>query len=329
VKPTSRIVLTHSRAAVIGNSMPVTKRQHGDTEGIRSRLAVCAALLMIASVACSKNTMEVQTPPPIEISDREPTWSPDGKSIAYFHLDYSGADTVFPTGLYVVDVQTGQSKLIVKGIATTPEWSPDGNHLAFASGVIWTCRPDGSSPRQVTNVTSYDPAWSPSGARIAFDTPDLGYTFVLCAVDSDGKSLTTISVGDSEGWRDPDWGPDGFRVVHTGWPRGSASQDVYVLDLRTSVEHRLISDGYNDMDPAWDPTGALIAWSSYRTQNTAEVWLMDSTGTGRRKLCDGREPAWSPDGTMLAFRDITAGDGEERLFMIGRDGLGKKQLTGR
>ena len=66
-----------------------------------------------------------------------------------------------------------------------PRWSPDGSQIAYMSTrggrfEIWTIRPDGSDPRQVTEASprggvSY-PAWSPDGKKMSYNLPDqMGY----------------------------------------------------------------------------------------------------------------------------------------------------------
>ena len=59
----------------------------------------------------------------------------------------------------------------------TPDYSPDGMRLAFASTrsgteEIWISNADGSSPRQMTfmgGATCANPQWSPDGQTILFN----------------------------------------------------------------------------------------------------------------------------------------------------------------
>src|SRR5438270_764057 len=62
----------------------------------------------------------------------------------------------------------------------TPAWSPDGSRIAFgrynpdwqATNVheLWTVRPDGTQPIEVTRFSGYSahPSWSPDGSQIVF-----------------------------------------------------------------------------------------------------------------------------------------------------------------
>src|SRR5215813_6515619 len=199
----------------------------------RLRIALWSLALLTAAamefLSCSTTPSGIVEPIPILSStlDESPSWSPDGDSIAYYHQDETG-DTTSPTGLYVVNVATRHSRLVLRGSTITPRWSPDGRLIAFGPSGLVTCTLDGSRLNTLTDITSYYPSWSPDMRRIAFDTLDLSYTFEICAVDSDGANLVALSADDSGGWRSPDWSPDGRRIVHSGWPRGAASQDIYV-----------------------------------------------------------------------------------------------------
>lgn len=60
----------------------------------------------------------------------DPTWSPDGKSMAYHYLRDSGISEV-----RILDLQSQKSTTVSgsQGI-WSPRWSPDGKHLAALAG---------------------------------------------------------------------------------------------------------------------------------------------------------------------------------------------------
>lgn len=72
-------------------------------------------------------------------AERDPTWSPNGKLIAYF------SDATGEYELYVMPADgKGEPRQLTRGNKTywyTPTWSPDSNRIAFTNkaGEIWVC----------------------------------------------------------------------------------------------------------------------------------------------------------------------------------------------
>ncbi len=88
---------------------------------------------------------------------------------------------------------------------------------------------------------------------------------------------------------------------------------------------RLTTDGNAETDPAVSPDGSRIAYEFF-----SGIWVMNSDGTGKRRLTSGTltdsSPAWSADGTKIAFsRRLASGD--EDIFVMNADGTGQKNLT--
>jgi len=77
----------------------------------------------------------------------------------------------------------------------------------------------------------------------------------------------------------------------------------------------------NHEDPAVSPSGLKIAYEYAR-----EVWVMNSDGTGKRRVAanagDDASPSWSPNGTKIAFSKNNAD-----IWVVNADGTGQKRLT--
>ena len=106
--------------------------------------------------------------------DKMPSWSPDGKKIAFASNRNGGRNQI-----YVMDNDGKNVKRLTDGIsALHPAWSPDGQTIAYddfedegGDSKIYLIAPDGTNRRRLAeDIPSHDieAAWSPDSQRIAF-----------------------------------------------------------------------------------------------------------------------------------------------------------------
>lgn len=152
-----------------------------------------------------------------------PTWSPDGKWIA-FNI-WRGEQF----RLLVIKVDGSHLRRLTGATgATYPTWSPDGKLIAFQRwrgqpDGIWVISPSGKGARRVS-AGGDCPTWSPKGKRIAFLTPtwEGGPPARLVVVGADGHNRKVL--GDATGCYDPGWAEpsppvwsrDGGRIYFVG-----------------------------------------------------------------------------------------------------------------
>ena len=143
-------------------------------------------------------------------------WSPDGRTIYL--------------GRYLVSTD-GSGARRLPYIPFHPVWSPDGRRIAFArpqrprSGPccyaapadIYVMNADGSGSRKLThNLTrnggfSAEPAWSPDGRKIAFQSTRNGNRDIY-VMNADGSGKRNLTRNPAKDVR-PSWSPDGRRIA--------------------------------------------------------------------------------------------------------------------
>ena len=128
--------------------------------------------------------------------DGSPSFSPDGKFVT-FVSNLSGNPQI-----YVMNLATKEKRRLTKFNWTdTPQWSPNGDWIAFAGRRaadhpidIFLVDITGGQVRQLTadNGSNEDPYWSPDGRFLAFTTNRAGKRQIY-VMDADGSAQHLIA----------------------------------------------------------------------------------------------------------------------------------------
>ena len=114
---------------------------------------------------------------PEQLSGIWPSWSPDGRRIA-FEADHGASDTR-NHDIFVIDADGRNINNLTDNSDedNAPSWSPNGRRIVFASNRggyrdIYVMDDNGANVVQLTDLQSdaMDPAWSPDGTYIVFTT---------------------------------------------------------------------------------------------------------------------------------------------------------------
>ena len=126
-------------------------------------------------------------------------------------------------------------------------------------------------------ANSGNPAWSPDGTKIAFET-NLAGNWEIYTINVDGSGLQNVSnTPDSiEGW--PAWSPDGAKIAFQSNRDGN--WEIYVMNLDGSGLKRLTDNSSIDGLPTWSPNGRSIAFVSNQGGSWG-VWVMNADGSGQ------------------------------------------------
>jgi Tol biopolymer transport system component len=258
-------------------------------------------------------------------------WSPDGTEIIYQSMNE--AQGVTCDQQYVVDVATGESRLVStgKGRVTCGYFYDGGERVLYASthlagpecppaadrsrGYVWpiypsydivTARADGTDVQQLTDTPGYDAeaTVSPDGKTIVFTSVRDG-DLEIYTMDVDGSKLKRLThePGYDGG---PFFSPDGKRIVYR--------RDVHP-DEESLKQYQ-----------------ELLAENLYRP-GSLEVWVMDADGQNKRQVtklgASSFAPFFHPDGKRILF---SSNHPEPRgrnfdLYLVNDDGTGLERVT--
>jgi Tol biopolymer transport system component len=291
-----------------------------------------------------------------------PSWSPDGKWIAFssdrnedFHghiYPRIGWEHIQPAALYVIRADgTGLKRLTPDGeFAGSPKWSADGKRVVFyamPAAQTFAARGFGGVDSQIVSINVvtgnriYHTAGPGEKVSPQFITADkVGY--LIKGPGQKGElgysSGEKTQPGTAPGAiRNPAWSPDGKQVVYEKFEYASKQNQLLFspdadYDIRFSGEFPTVS---STGKLALSPFGEVGAGANTPFDQIA-IYVSDADGSNKKTLfiqpgggafC----PAWSPDGQWLAFGWGTFFNAREtstaHLMMVRADGTDKKDLT--
>jgi Tol biopolymer transport system component len=263
----------------------------------------------------------------------QPSWSPNGKRIAFWMSDEGGARdiwTIAPDGSSPTPVTNDPS------LDWCPRWSPDGKWLYFLSDRngsmnLWRVRidpqtgaPEGTVEPQTT------PAIDMSLFSFARSTPMMIYENRIIlgkVVRIDWRTGATRTVTEMPAARQP-VGPDvsGDGKWLTFYTIGK-SEEIYVVGTDGSNLRRLVSGDFRSRGPRWGPDGKTIAFQSTKS-GRPEIWTIQSDGSGLRQITSGGaaepiQPVWAPDGKSLAYSRT---DGTSAIVKLSATAAGEPEI---
>jgi Tol biopolymer transport system component len=237
------------------------------------------------------------TPPSALIRDRGPSFSPNGRWLAFCRIESTGVNDLYFLHLSEAYGAKGEPRRFTfNRLNTTPvSWMADSQELYFSSGDYEGDRGIFRMKMSVTNQKADQVRLTGFGE----DAYDL-------AISRDGKRLAyTKRIEDVNIWR-----------VELTSGQGTASR-------------ALIASTRNDQKPQISPDDKRVSFSSGRS-GTREIWVADADGKNAVQLTSlgtrlTTNAAWSPDGQQLAFNANR--DGFLDIFAVSVRGGPVRRLT--
>src|SRR2546423_13559471 len=187
-----------------------------------------------------------------------PSVSPDGRLIAF------DKSTKSPE-IWVMNRDGSGAHYVTTG--TTPAFAPDGAHLAIGGaptgdnrGALDVIGIDGTGRRTlaVDALPSPEPAWSPDGTKIVFNSYVIGmYTGpMLKVIDASGTNERDFAAGGAASWS-----PDGSAAAYTQ-PSFQAGNQLGVINATRTGGHAVtpFSLQFNAISPTWSADGSKLTY---------------------------------------------------------------------
>ena len=203
-----------------------------------------------------------------------PSWSPNGKRIAFNYSRLTPDDPDFQTRLWAIRANgTHQHRIPMsdRGFDVEPKFSPDGRWIAFnrlrfpdggftqATFVVST-----KGKHRVRRLTPWrlnaeHPTWSPDSKWSLFNTSPNGGIQAI-RPNGEGRHVIRPATAGSGGHK-PWFSPEGDRIVFMCENQGTLpeppkdyNQDICVMDADgDDVENLTETDGVYENYPAWGP----------------------------------------------------------------------------
>lgn len=184
-------------------------------------------------------------------------------------------------------------------------------------------------------ATASSPAVSPDGSTLVFVSNTKGSKNIWLA-DRSGANVRQLTTWENSDQVDPDWTPDGKRIVFAS-TRNAAVFNIWIISVDGTSFMPLTANAGANRQPRVSPDGTEIVFTSNRT-GKRELWLMAIDGTNQKAIGPQsifvNDPAWSPDGSAIVYAGcklppVGSGlfAGSCNLLSIRLDGSSPSQLT--
>jgi Tol biopolymer transport system component len=222
--------------------------------------------------------------------------------------------------IYVVPAGGGVARRLTDDPALDglPRWTPDGAAIVFCSlrtghYQLFEVAAAGGPARSIraNGYVEYQADLSPDGRTLAFLSNAAGAEHLWLLERATGAAHVVVRHGKDSILGNPDWSPQGQRIVYSSnWRFG---HQIYVFDLPSGKEERISPIASGGCEPRFHPDGKRVVYVSRRHLGSTSRLVEHDLATGdERVLVDwpalNYDPAYAEDGSEIAFASNITGE---------------------
>ena len=212
---------------------------------------------------------------------------------------------------------SGQTLALVKDVTYPPDEELDSETTVTEIFVGPADNPAVAQQVTTTRLTSaHSPSFSPKANQIVF-VSDFDGDDELWLLDLQSLIVTQLTDNDVQD-RDPDWSPDGTRIVFAS-DRELGSFEIFMLefvvqqdgaqlsgDESPNIITQITNDQGNSLQPKWSDDAQWITYVNDRGGD-GDILLMDKDGLRRQVLtldddnAEDKNPSFTPDRRYVSF----------------------------